>query len=83
MTGNFRNLSDWRNTAEHLYVEGQKVGEQVFFAVRARNIPIAPQPYALVIVGDFENAGKGKFFFSVRISFLFQSIDKSFSFSQF
>merc|ERR1712146_298159 len=69
ITGNFKTLRDYRNTAEHVIVEDVRVGETLYFQVRAREVPQGPQPYAFVVIGEFENAKSDCTGFNIQDNF--------------
>ena len=60
VTGNFKDRRDYRNTAEHVIIDNAKNGQQVYFVVRARQVPQGPQAYALAISGKFNKISDQK-----------------------
>jgi subtilisin family serine protease len=60
VTGNFKLRRDARNTAEHVIFEQPTAGKQFFVQVRSFGVPKGPQPYALVILGKFDQASVQK-----------------------
>lgn len=59
VSGNFKVRRDARNTAEHAFFEQPAIGKKLFVQVRAFGVPQGPQPFAVVIVGDFDKVDKG------------------------
>jgi len=54
LAGNFVDNRDERNNVEHIIFNNVPAGRQFFVKVRGYNVPQGPQPFAIVITGQFD-----------------------------
>eukprot|EP00808_Paulinella_micropora_P006531 g53373.t1 len=55
VAGNFKTLRDTKNNIEHAFFTPTRTGEIVYIMIRGYNVPKGPQPFSVVISGDFTN----------------------------
>eukprot|EP00457_Paulinella_chromatophora_P001141 gb/GEZN01001143.1/.p1 GENE.gb/GEZN01001143.1/~~gb/GEZN01001143.1/.p1 ORF type:complete len:971 (-),score=151.65 gb/GEZN01001143.1/:310-3222(-) len=55
VAGNFITKRDTKNNIEHAFFKTNSSSQTVYVLVRGYDVPQGPQPYALVVSGDFTN----------------------------